>query len=211
MAAWSVTILFMQVVAIIATDLAPPVWPNAFTVSGTASWLNNGRMEGTCNLTQYYDYTNKRMRYDRGVGQDDYFCHMNENQKIACSLYFDSSGAMFVSYPSKNYCCQLCAVGEYCSVLKPTWLQNGKYDGQQTIGSRKCNVWNEQGAFTMDYWSQDDNNVPCAYWEEGNKSLQENNYTASSYVVGEPDPRLFDLPSQSCHNVCPKTWNGSGK
>ena len=72
---------------------------------------------------------------------------------------------MYVNYPNKNYCCQLCPIGQCCTCIKPTWIQNGQYDGIQIINNRTCNVWNGTGAVAMDYWSQDNNDIPCAYYE----------------------------------------------
>eukprot|EP01084_Bolivina_argentea_P072559 131749_1 len=73
------------------------------------------------------------MRWDHGQGQKDNFCFMNIYLPIPCQLYFDPSGILFVNYPTRNFCCQLCPVGQFCTVLKPDWIQSGTYDGTQNI------------------------------------------------------------------------------
>ncbi len=153
----------------------------------------------------YYDYTNKRMIYQRGPGNMDEFCFKyDNNQKLACTLYFDESGAMYLYYPSTDYCCEACQIGQYCTVIKPTWIEHGNYTGTQVIEGRKCDVWDEFGVSTYDFWSQDSNKVPCAYWEipPDNSWMAQNMYDPNSYIVGEPDPSLFVLPNDHCQRKC---------
>eukprot|EP01084_Bolivina_argentea_P049473 90979_1 len=188
-----------------------PIWPNAYTVKAVESEYHvenpeNRTLIWSSQLIEYYDWTNKRMRYDRPKGTEDGFCLMNVATSMECQLFFDSSGALYVNYPSIEFCCELCKVGHHCSVIKPNWIVNGTYDGQRTINNRTCDVWNEYGVTTMDYWSQDSNAIPCAFWEEGIlRNLIQNMYDPDSYIVGEPDPSLFVLPSDSCYKPCNNT------
>ena len=149
-------------------------------------------------------------RYDHFEGQVDNFCFMNVQKPIYCQLLFDPSGVLFVNYPSIDYCCTLCKVGEFCTVLKPTWLQDGTYNGTKTFNDgRKCNVWTEQGSVAEDYWAQDEDNIPCAYFENvydsGYHFWHQLDFNASTYVVGEPDESIFKVPS-NCHQICNSTF-----
>eukprot|EP00483_Globobulimina_turgida_P001117 UN01119 len=209
-----VSVLLIVVVGVVASvvstsDPPPPIWPNAYTINATERSfiiLHNGTLvlNSENSLITYYDYTNKRMIYQRGKGNKDEFCSKYDNTRAACTLYLETDGAMYLYYPSTDYCCKACTVGEYCTVLKPTWIANGTYLGTQQIENRTCNVWNEFGVSTTDYWSQDANKVPCAYWEipPANTWMAQNMYDPKSYVIGEPNPDLFVLPNSHCGRLC---------
>ena len=107
----------MTIVSLFVSSIAdptPPVWPNAFSVASREHWyefINGSKVPiGLNDAYWYYDYTNKRMRFDHDAGQVDNFCFMNMKEPVACQLIFDPSGVMFVNYPTKDYCCQLCMI-----------------------------------------------------------------------------------------------------
>ena len=118
-------------------DPTPPIWPDAFSV-GSREYMykivNDTRVPiGVNDAYWYYDWTNKRMRFDHDEGQEDNFCWMEIKEPVACQLIFDPSGVMFVNYPTKDYCCQICPKGAYCTVIKPTWLSGATYDGMWSL------------------------------------------------------------------------------
>eukprot|EP00483_Globobulimina_turgida_P007848 UN07863 len=194
------------------SDPPPPILPNGFTVSGGALygtiWPNGSIiLTGNTTFTEYYDYDNKRMRMDYGDGNgDSEMCITYPGKE--CHLYFDQSGALYVYYPYHDFCCLGCPPGQYCTVIKPDWIANGNYDGTQIVNNRLCNVWSEYGVTSWDYWAQDNDTVPCALWME-NKVIDHEyfnkTYDPDSYVVAQPNPHFFELPSncqnnpKSCH------------
>ena len=189
---------------------SPPVWPKAWSVSAKETWFafkNETKIPiGVNRAHWYYDYTHSRMRYDHGVGNFDNFCLMNNHEPSACQLLFDTTGALFVNYPTKNFCCQLCTVDAYCSVLKPDWLKEAKFNGtMESADNRTCEVWTEQGSVAQDYWAQDKNKVPCAYFEDlhdgGMHFYHELQFEADSYVLGEPNEEIF-IVKDECHTKC---------
>lgn len=105
-------------------------------------------------------------------------------------------------------------VGAYCTVLMPTWLTGATYDGKQKVNGLDCNVWNQTGAVAMDYWAQDDNNIPCAYFENvtdgGGYFWHQLDFNQSTYIIAEPDASIFDIPDnchQKCNNTLPTNHN----
>eukprot|EP01084_Bolivina_argentea_P277674 474155_1 len=208
----SLFIVFCFCIVCALTAPAPPVWPNAYSIKANESsykYNGNGKnrtliWEST--LQQYYDYTNKRMRYDRSPGNQDGMCMNHVNTSMQCNMYFDESGALFLNYPSINKCCKACPVGVYCTVIKPTWMQNGTYDGTKNMNGRQCDEWQIQGD-QMNYWSQDSKAVPCElsvkdYPEKAGDEELQWSFLPETYVVSEPDPSLFVLPSSQCQRLC---------
>eukprot|EP01084_Bolivina_argentea_P138113 243231_1 len=184
-------------------DPPPPILPNGFTINGTHAWgqiLHNGTVIIAAKSTkiEYYDYNNKRGRFDYGDGNADITC-INVYPSKACNLYFDESSALFAYFPFNDYCCLACPPGEYCTIVKPNWIADGTYDGLININNRSCNYWNKLGVTTMDYWAQDNNTVPCSLWMENNSTLEYQYilYDPNSYIVGQPNSDLFVLP-QKC-------------
>ena len=118
----SLTFILITAITLDVSDPPPPIWKNAFTVSGAISWgkiYSNGSIYISAESTfvEYYDYSNTRMRIDYAKGQADEMCVSYPSE--ACQLYFDESGALFSYYPSKDYCCMACPAGQYCTVIKP--------------------------------------------------------------------------------------------
>ena len=118
----SLTLVEIAASASDGSDPSPPIWANAFTVKGAISWgkiFSNGSIYISADSTfiEYYDYSNIRMRIDYAKGQADEMCVTYPSEP--CNLYFDESGALFAYYPSNDYCCMACPVGQYCTVIKP--------------------------------------------------------------------------------------------
>eukprot|EP01084_Bolivina_argentea_P289553 497237_1 len=208
-----VTLILICVVFLIFNTLSdppPPILPNGFTIKGAllaGTISHNGTIiiDSNTTFTEYYDYSNRRMRMNYGIGSGGK-CSIYPDKE--CDQYFDESGALYIYYPSNDFCCLGCPPGEYCTVIKPDWISNGTYDGTQVIGGRTCNVWYEYGVTTWDYWAQDNDAVPCALWMENTEIDHEyynKTYDPVSYVVAQPDPHLFVLPSncQNNNKSCP--------
>jgi hypothetical protein len=61
--------------AAVVAGQAPPVWPDAYSVSFTETQKINGTVPVSTNKgAWYYDFTGKQARFDHGVGQFNNFC-----------------------------------------------------------------------------------------------------------------------------------------
>ena len=134
-------------------------------------------------------------------------CSSIIQQRIIAANYVSYDHISLIFWPYKCVCYIFTAgpLGAYCTVIKPTWLTGATYDGKEDVNGLNCNVWNQTGAVAMDYWAQDDNNIPCAYYENvsdsGELFWHQLNFNQSSYIIGEPDASIFNVPDD-CHRVC---------
>jgi len=57
---------------------------------------------------------------------------------------------MYIHYPDEKRCCLSCnSPDQYCTPLKPNWLENGTYKGKVAIADKICNKWCLAGAETI--------------------------------------------------------------
>lgn len=202
--------------------LRPPIWPDGFSVefheilnasSEPFSTTNTGRW--------FYDWAQRRSRFDHDAGQRNDFCQLafgispKHAQAPSCRLYFTERLEMWVSYPERRDCCSLCwpnpqGFPATCSSMRPDWLvQNSSCHGQVLVDGKSCAWWSKHGAVADDNWFVRPDGVPCAYKEHyrasganiDNITDHEIRFDPSTYVVGRPDARLFDLPSY-CNRNC---------
>uniref|UniRef100_A0A0G4H892 Uncharacterized protein n=1 Tax=Chromera velia CCMP2878 TaxID=1169474 RepID=A0A0G4H892_9ALVE len=204
----------------------PPRWADQWSaefterielVNGTESKVrnqNHGRW--------FYDWPNRQSRFDHDSGHMNNFCRRGANGRVSdalkpdndtqsCRLYFDASEKMFVSYPDSGFCCELCAGGLGCTILLPSWVSTGVYEGKTEAEGRTCDVWHAKGAVAEDYWMEDSKGVPCRYQETfGNPvklrhtiQFHKNSYVRGPEAVSRSD--IFTVPD-GCEAKCLKPW-----
>eukprot|EP00931_Biecheleriopsis_adriatica_P029440 TRINITY_DN17478_c0_g1_i2.p1 TRINITY_DN17478_c0_g1~~TRINITY_DN17478_c0_g1_i2.p1 ORF type:complete len:207 (+),score=13.55 TRINITY_DN17478_c0_g1_i2:143-763(+) len=168
----------------------------------------------------FYDWANRRSRFDHDAGQRNDFCQLAmgisgpEDKAPSCRLYFTERLEMWVAYPDQKDCCSMCWPNPHgfqaiCGSLRPDWLaQNATYHGQVLLGGSSCAWWSEPGSVADDNWYVRADGVPCAYREHyrirganiDNITDHEIIFRADSYVLGPPNPQLFELPSYCSRN-----------
>lgn len=189
----------------------PPVQPPSYSVDFSEelhaygqSYYNNG--------SWFYDFANGRMRYDHLRGQRDNFCYgqnlSDSDPHGPCTLLFANNGFMYVYYPEAKNCCVLCGEKEKCSVLKPTWLLNGTFNGTKTIQGSVCYGWVTNGFAFLDELYVTEKNVLCEYTEKAFKQDISHTITfnQASYNVGQPKLSIFEIPSY-CKKKCPHPFH----
>ena len=196
----------------VATDDGP-VWPLTFTAAfSEILYNNNGTVLATNPGMWYYDFANRRARFDHLKGQATNFCSgqgLSDDEPDAdCRLIFAPGTEMYVHYPSKGTCCQLCEKGIGCSPLLPDWIADGKPLGAEQVGGSECRGFVKRGAVADDYWfdTADDPHVPCRYYEVldfGYVVFYHNlTFDQASYSTAPIPDSVFDVPDY-CNKMCP--------
>ena len=206
-------IAFLAVLVNLHTSCAGPIWPNTFRVEWSEIAYNDTSIFNQNNGAWYYDWKNNRARFDHLEGQKDMFCPGNElspdKPQDDCHLIFPPNNEMFAHYPNQKTCCRMCAVGYFCSPIKPDWIENGIYKGTEQILGRECNVWYEDGSFSGNYWMETADGEPCRFWEtsplgDSPTSFKNITYDPDTYST-EPIPdSVFDVP-EYCYKDCKDT------
>lgn len=200
----------------------PPIWPDGFSVEFRETLNASSEPFSTTNTGRwYYDWAQRRSRFDHDVGQRNDFCQLalgispKHAEAPSCRLYFTERLEMWVSYPEHKDCCSLCwpnprGFPAQCSSMRPDWLvQNSSYHGQELVGGSSCAWWSKRGAVADDNWYARADGVPCAYREHyrasganiDNITDHEILFDPSTYMVGRPDAQVFDLPPY-CNRNC---------
>jgi len=181
-------IVVLSVVICVLSAPTPPVWPNAWSQKFTETtkivftYSTNGSF--------YYDWTNIRYRVDRQNGYIDRYCGSVKYDETPCS-HLVLNGYRYLIFPELPYCCMCCTDADGCGVVMPDWLNNATYLGQVDLNGTTCDKWQKDGLQT-NYWYQTEAGVPCELDEVPNDYIY---WEEDTYVIGEPDPSLFVLPS----------------
>mmetsp|Transcript_2588 Transcript_2588/g.6416 ORF Transcript_2588/g.6416 Transcript_2588/m.6416 type:complete len:263 (+) Transcript_2588:3-791(+) len=165
----------------------------------------------------YYDFAHKRARFDHLKGQQNNFCAgqglSDDVPDEPCHLIFSPDTAMYVHYPTRRTCCQLCKAGIGCSPLLPDWIADGRLVGHETIGGHSCAQYFKRGAVADDYWFETAEGMPCRYYEVlqfGPKTIYHNiTFAPSTYSTDPIDNAVFDVPSY-CNKMCPHPFPSRG-
>ena len=188
-----------------------PVWPTTFTVDfhETLDWFFGRTMDNDGRW--YYDFANNRARFDHFEPQNDVFCTdqgLSANKPDdTCHLIFSPTGEMFLHYPNQKECCRYCKKGDGCTPLKPNWIEDGSYEGNEIIQGRDCLVYSKKGAEAQDYWMETEDGSPCRYYEVFTFLLTLNAYhnmtfDYRSYSLEPIADEIFDVPKY-CEQDCP--------
>lgn len=193
--------------------MKPPIWPSRYSVH----FLEEGHLPGESPFYQnngswYYDFDNNVALFDKGQGQHDFEC--SEQAKFLspiqphapCQLLFAHDTNMYVIYPNTKTCCTPCGEKQYCGLIKPNWLANSTYFGNQTFEGKTCYGWEITGSTTKDYWYVTDKNVPCQYHQippgKGG-AITSLTFHQESYKLSVPDSSFFAIPDY-CTSKCPQ-------
>ena len=208
-------IVFLGVLIALHSSNAGPVWPDTFRVKGTYITFNETTIYNQHDGAWFYDWENKRSRFDHFEGHIDPFCPGYElspdKPDDDCQLLFPPTNDMYAHYPNQKTCCRMCAVGAFCSPMKPDWIENGLYVGVEEVEGRECDVWYADGSFSGNYWLEDKDGVPCRYADTtpiGDHPTKFDNLTfyADTFST-EPIPdSVFEIPDycyKDCENIIP--------
>ena len=188
----------------------PPTWPLQFN----ATFVENfpAFAPGASNTGRWiYDWPGRRSIFMHGDGQHNNFCACADKATTAaCHLHFMSDGTMWARFPATGRCCKVCDAGAGCSTIRPDWLLDATYLGDEEHDGRMCETWAKPGAVALDVWSQGkDDGRACQYRERFNFTGKPiwHYLNFSSWVAGAIDETAFALPS-ACKDACPAQYPG---
>lgn len=202
-----------------ATDPKPRQWHQQWSMPFHEEIVITGVPAPIVNEGKwYYDFPNKRSRFDHLQGQQNNFCGCaNNNTKSDCHLLFAADETLYVHFPTlnggKGECCSICGGASGCTTLKPDWMSNGNYtyDGSWVYtNNTKCYRWQEPGAVATDIWSStlDAVDTPCQYKETFGPTITHTlDFYLDQFKIGPSafDPSVFDVP-EICHKKCERQF-----
>lgn len=207
-------ITFLVCLSCLSSGYTGPVWPSTFRVKWHELAFDHETVTDEHDGAWFYDWENKRSRFDHMEGQKDMFCPGTElspdKPDDVCQLFFPPTLDMYAHYPNQKTCCRMCGVGTFCSPMKPDWIEDGVYVGVEEIEGRECDVWYKDGSFSGNYWMEDKEGVPCRFAETspiGDNPTSGKNMTmyAESFST-EPIPdSVFEIPDY-CYKDCENIW-----
>ena len=94
-----------------------------------------------------YDWPGRRSIFMHGDGQHNNFCACADKATTAaCHLHFMSDGTMWARFPATGRCCKVCDAGAGCSTMRPDWLLDATFLGDEEHDGRMCETWAKPGA-----------------------------------------------------------------
>lgn len=179
---------------VIAAD-PQPVWPSQFYIQfeETTKVLSTDHMKGY----MYYDEPNGRELIYRDSGKGDRYCGSVKHEDTPCT-HLVRDGKRFLIFPQLKYCCMCCTAEKGCGVVKSSWLEGATYNGTETVNGQTCQRFEKKG-LQPNYYSQNDQNVPCRLLQEPNDDQL---FMQATYKPGPFDDSLFTVPDY-CEKSCP--------
>ncbi|KAK3773018.1 hypothetical protein RRG08_061319 [Elysia crispata] len=187
----------------------PPTLPPHFSASFVETF--SGKIVNKNNGTWYYDYGNKRARFDHGEGQMNNFCGGQglspKDPKAPCSLIFSPEGNMYVLYRESMTCCLLCGTEQGCTILRPDWIKkDSKLLYVEKINGDECYGYGKKGAVTTyDVLYSDVSGYMCRYHEVVAGITHNLTFNKDSFNWGPQPDYLFDVPKW-CNRICPHPY-----
>ncbi|GFR95616.1 secreted protein [Elysia marginata] len=171
----------------------------------------NGKVLSKNNGTWYYDWTNKRARFDHGEGQTNNFCGGQglspKDPRAPCSLIFSPEENMYVFYPKSYTCCRLCGKEQGCTILKPDWIhKDSKLLYEEKINGDNCYGYGKKGAVTTyDVMFSDVSGYFCRYHEVVAEIVHNLTFYRESFNFDPLPDYLFEVP-RWCNEICPHPY-----
>ena len=187
-----------------------PIWPDTFRVKWHDLEYDENSIINEHDGAWYYDWGNKRSRFDHMEGHNDMFCPGQELSPDkpfdTCELFFPPTNDMYAHYPNQKTCCRMCAPGAFCSPMLPDWIEDGIFVGVEEIDGRQCDVWYKDGSFSGNYWMEDKDGVPCRFSETtplgDNPTSFKNMTMVGDTFSTDPIPdSVFEVP-EYCYKDC---------
>ena len=208
------------------TSAPTPVWPRAFRIAfneATGLPIIGGKTEGQL----YYDANQRAERIDRVNGHIDRYCGSVHPLKwdTPCT-HIAYGGERFLLFPElhgDDACCSCCSFEDGCGPLSADWLRNatfvppgrpsplhqrrgaGSGGGlRKDAGEEAC--WKLEGLQENFFCQTLGSRAPLRIVQGSGSTLDDQEFTANSFVEGAVDPAVFDVPddcrSRKCGGVC---------
>eukprot|EP00898_Chlorokybus_atmophyticus_P001402 jgi/Chlat1/2262/Chrsp17S08726 len=137
------------------TAPSPPTWPDSFEVRFNETVFVAFHTTGVW----FYDYAHGRSRMDRADGFADRYCGMARPLRSTPCTHLVRDGVRYLLFPeggphrsSTPPCCRCCGAEAGCGVVRPDWLADAVYVGQDTVRGITCHKWSKKGLQPNYYW-----------------------------------------------------------
>lgn len=131
----------------------------------------------------------------RDNARGDRYCASLFRGKTQCN-HLVVDGARWLIFPKQDYCCKCCTDKGGCGVIKPDWLNDAEYlgeepcdeDGDDTV----CTKWNQPGLQPNYFWQEKESGTPRRLFQMPNDDMRFDDRTFTKTRV---DESLFEPPS----------------
>lgn len=142
-----IIILFVALLGIITT-VNPPIYDYPFSIFFDETFIKDSTAYKVNGQT-FYDPRNNRQRVDRTNGRYDTICGtILPNVTTPCQQY-TVNNKRWVVFPNRSSCCFCCDSAHGCGILKPNWLEDAVYKGQDKIIDTLYDKWSKDGIFML--------------------------------------------------------------
>lgn len=137
---------YIILLALLSVFLAvsPPIYNYAFHINFDEAVTVNKTVYRVNGQT-FYDPKNNRERVDRANGRYDLFCGtVLPNVTTPCQ-HIAVENKRWLIFPQRSQCCFCCDGQHGCGILKPDWLADAIYKGQEKIVDTNYDRWSKDG------------------------------------------------------------------
>ncbi|GMI03435.1 hypothetical protein TrVE_jg5914 [Triparma verrucosa] len=187
----------------------PPLWGGALQWSSLVNFSDPGDSplpDPTWQFTYHYDSINSSEIYLHGPNNGDMVCINTAHYPPGdpCNVLTSSDGRTYITHIPSGECC---ISPHHYGMLNPDWLinSNATYNGTDNINGVDSYEWACMGSVNgiNNYASTtSEGREPVAFWEEHKGAEKRWDFILDSYVVGAPDPGVFEVP-EGCVKYCP--------
>ena len=134
-------VLLSLALTVSSLALSPPIYDYAFHVNFDETVVAPNKTQYKVNGQTFYDPKNNKQRVDRVNGRYDIFCgSVLPNVTTPCQ-HITTDSKRWIVFPQKSQCCFCCDSAHGCGILKPNWLADAEYKGQEKLIDTLFDKW----------------------------------------------------------------------
>ena len=138
-------ILLIFAISSLCVAVSPPTYDYSFHINFDETVIAPNRTQYKVNGQTFYDPKSNRQRVDRVNGRYDLFCgSVLPNVTTPCQQ-ITTDNKRWIVFPQKSQCCFCCDSAHGCGILKPDWLADAEYKGQEKLLDTLFDKWSKQG------------------------------------------------------------------
>lgn len=140
----SMRVFLLCALLCLALGVTAPNYNYSFHINFDESYIQN-QTTYRVNGQTFYDPQNNRERVDRTNGRYNLFCGtIIPNVTTPCQSY-TVKDKRWIVFPQRQQCCFCCDSSHGCGILKPDWLKDAQYMGQNKIVDTLYDKWSKDG------------------------------------------------------------------
>ncbi|CAM5998909.1 unnamed protein product [Sphagnum balticum] len=123
-----------------------PIYDYPYQVPFDETYVVDGKSY-TINGQYFFDPKNARERLDRVNGVYNDMCNsIVPDLATPCQQIIKDNRRWFL-FPRRNYCCFCCDSEHGCGVVKPDWLADSEYLGQEKLNDTLYDKWSKDSKY----------------------------------------------------------------